>query len=175
MSRIGHNKSLSDRSETSAPMQKPFLTQRIPCWAAGLALVLGASTAAAAPARNWMTEEAMRAAFIGRTLDGHYVDGLAWTETYAKDGKLDYRESIRSGRGTWHFQGSVFCTFYEPGYGLNGGCWTTVQVSANCYEFYPALWRDPEGGEDTAPGPLRAWIARAWHQGEASSCEEPSA
>jgi hypothetical protein len=24
----------------------------------------------------WMSEAAMRAAFIGKTLDGHYVDGL---------------------------------------------------------------------------------------------------
>ncbi len=157
-------------------MQKPILIRHLPYLALALTLALGAaSKAPAAPSRTWMSEEAMRAAFIGRTLDGHYVDGLAWTETYATDGRLDYRETFRSGRGRWHFQDAVFCTLYEPGYGLNGGCWTTVQVGANCYEFYPAAWRDAEGGEDAAPGPLRAWIARAWRRGEASTCDEPTA
>ena len=141
-----------------------------------LALIAGAAAAAGAvSSRTWMTEEAMRAAFVGKTLDGHYVDGLTWTETYSRDGRLDYRESFRSGRGSWHFQGNIFCTFYDPGHGLNGGCWTTVQVSVNCYEFYPADWIEPDLGKDAAPGPPRAWVARAWRQGERSSCDDPTA
>ena len=67
------------------------------------------------PTNAWMTEEAMRAAFIGKTLDGHYVDGLRWTETYGADGRLDYRERARKGLGHWYFRGHVFCTFYDPG------------------------------------------------------------
>ena len=144
--------------------------------AAGLAFIAGVVAAAGAvPSRTWMTEEAMRAAFVGKTLDGHYVDGLTWTETYTRNGRLDYRESFRSGRGSWHFQGNIFCTLYDPGHGLNGGCWTTVQVSVNCYEFYPADWMEPDLGKDAAPGPLREWIARAWRQGEPSSCDDPTA
>jgi len=37
---------------------------------------LAAAPGLATPTNTWMTEEAMRAAFIGKTLDGHYVDGL---------------------------------------------------------------------------------------------------
>ncbi|HLC09090.1 MAG TPA: hypothetical protein VJK06_07380, partial [Methyloceanibacter sp.] len=42
--------------------------------------LLGAAAPAPVVAPPWMTEEAMRAAFIGRTLDGHYGNGVAWTE-----------------------------------------------------------------------------------------------
>ena len=94
-----------------------------------------------------MTEEAMRSAFIGKTLDGHYGNGLTWTETYFGDGRLEYRESARQATGRWHFRGHVFCTFYDPPLPqppLNGGCWTAIKTSANCYEFYLAgLSPDP--------------------------------
>lgn len=142
-----------------------------------IAAVLCAGAAAAAPSRTWMTEEAMRAAFIGKTLSGHYVDGLAWTESYGEDGRLDYSEALRRGRGSWHFQGPrVFCTFYDPGHGLTGGCWNALQVSRNCYEFFPADWLGPETGSETAPSdPLRPWVARAWRQSEPSTCDEPTA
>jgi hypothetical protein len=52
----------------------------------------------------------MRAAFIGKTLDGHYGNSVTWTETYYDDGHLDYRESQRRAAGSWHFRGHVFCT-----------------------------------------------------------------
>jgi hypothetical protein len=141
---------------------------------AALCAAFAVTLAGAAP-RAFMTEDGMRAAFIGKTLSGHYVDGLAWTETYREDGRLDYSEALRKGRGSWYFQDSqIFCTFYVPGHNLNGGCWNALQVSSNCYEFYPAGWMEPEVGEEAAPGPLRAWIARAWRQGEPSSCDEPT-
>lgn len=134
----------------------------------GLAAVPGLAT----PTNTWMTEEAMRAAFIGKTLDGHYIDGLRWTESYDADGRLDYRESARKGLGHWYFRGNIFCTFYDPGYGLNGGCWTAIMASANCYEFYIAglIEAQPEG--EAAPGPLGGWAARAWRKGEPSTCED---
>jgi len=119
----------------------------------------------------WMTEQAMRGAFIGKTLDGHYVSGERWTETYTGDGRLDYRESVRKGVGHWYFRGRVFCTFYDPGQGLNGGCFTAIQPSANCYEFYLAGLTAPEADGESAPGPLRTWVARAWRSGEPSTCE----
>ena len=83
----------------------------------------------------------MRAAFIGKTLDGHYGNGVTWTETYLADGRLDYRESARQAVGNWHFRGHVFCTFYDPPLlqpAADGGCWTAIKTSANCYEFYLA-------------------------------------
>jgi hypothetical protein len=122
--------------------------------------------------RSWMTEAAMRAAFIGKTLDGHYVDGVEWTETYDPGGRLDYKESARAGAGNWFFRGRVFCTFYDPGHGLNGGCFNAVQASANCYEFHVADPRRQSADEqDTGPGPMGRWVARAWRRGEPSTCE----
>ncbi|MBX9589649.1 MAG: hypothetical protein K2X43_10110 [Hyphomonadaceae bacterium] len=141
---------------------------------AGLATLL--TPAAATPKSTWMTEAAMRTAFIGRTLDGHYINGLRWTETYAAEGRLDYRESERRGLGYWYFRSAVFCTFYDPGYGLSGGCWTALKVSANCYEFYAAGVGDTQPEDGATPGPLDGWAARAWRRGEPSTCEEkPSA
>lgn len=143
-----------------------------------MALVaLGSAGAAAAlaplagAARGWMSEDAMRGAFIGKTLDGQYVNGEKWTETYAADGRLDYRESVRKGLGYWFFRGHVFCTFYDPGQGFNGGCFTALQPSSNCYEFYFAGVNEREADGKSAPDPLGRWVARAWRTGEPSTCE----
>jgi hypothetical protein len=143
-----------------------------------IALVtLCAAGLAAAPAlpagavRDWMSEEAMRGAFIGRTLDGQYVNGERWTETYTADGRLDYRERVRRGLGYWLFRGRVFCTFYDPGQELNGGCFTALQPSRNCYEFYIAGFGELEAGRESWPGPLGSWVARAWRKDEPSTCE----
>lgn len=140
-----------------------------------LMLLAGLTSAAAtsSTSRSWMSEDAMRQAFIGRTLDGHYVGGLAWTETYLKEGRPDYRESLRSGKGSWFFRSQVFCTFYDPGQGLNGGCWRTIQTGANCYEFYDAyLARSGEEDAQKSPGPLDGWVARGWRNSEPSTCED---
>jgi hypothetical protein len=132
-------------------------------------LACAAATASARPDRAWMTEDAMRGAFIGKTLDGHYVDGKGWTETYNSDGRLDYRESARASLGYWFFRSHVFCTFYDPGHNINGGCFTALQTSANCYEFYLAGLTEREAEE--APDPLTRWVARASRRGEPSTCE----
>ena len=144
--------------------------------AALVALGTTCLTAAMAPAalanRVWMTEDSMRAAFIGKTLDGQYVSGEGWTETYTSDGRLDYRENVRKGLGYWYFRSRVFCTFYDPGQGLNGGCFTAVQTSTNCYEFYLAGLTEREADKEVAPpGPLGSWVARAWRKSEPSTCE----
>ncbi len=146
--------------------------QRLAALFALVVASLAAAPLGAVPTNTWMTEEAMRAAFIGKTLDGHYVDGLRWTESYGTDGRLDYRETERSGLGRWYFRGNIFCTFYDPGQGLNGGCWTVVRAGANCYEFYIAGIADAQSEDEAAPGPLGAWAARAWRQGEASTCQD---
>lgn len=121
----------------------------------------------------WMSEAAMRAAFIGKTLDGHYGNGLTWTETYFGDGRLDYREPGRRAAGRWHFRGNVFCTFYDPAQPfppLNGGCWTTLQAGANCYEFYVAASGTGPDLEEEAPA--GRWNARGWRRGEPSTCHD---
>jgi hypothetical protein len=119
----------------------------------GLGVALLAATAAALDA--WMTEDAMRASFIGKTLDG--------------------RESARRAVGTWHFRGHVFCTFYDPSPAqspLNGGCWTAIKTGANCYEFYLAGITPEPPFADDAPGMAQRWNARGWRKDEPSTCHD---
>jgi hypothetical protein len=118
----------------------------------------------------WMSEDAMRGAFVGKTLDGYYVDGQGWTETYDRNGRLDYRDTAHSGGGYWYFRDHVFCTFYDPGHDINGGCFTAIQTSANCYEFYLAGLSERGDDEEVEPGPLGRWAARAARRGEPSTC-----
>lgn len=142
---------------------------------AGAAALAGAASAAWS-ATIWMTESAMRDAFVGKTLEGHYGNGRSWIETYTKDGRLDYREGPREAKGTWHFRGAVFCTFYDAAYRpmFNGGCWVVQKVSANCYEFYlaPPGLRPPEADADEEPDAISRWNARGWRREEPSTCGE---
>ena len=144
---------------------------------AGAALV-AAPPSAPALDPPWMTEAAMRSAFVGKTLDGHYGNGVAWTEIYFDNGRLDYRESQRRAVGNWYFRGHVFCTFYEAPLAqppLNGGCWTAIKTSANCYEFYLAGLSPEPPYQDDAPGMAQRWNARGWRKDEPSTCmEKPS-
>ncbi len=123
----------------------------------------------------------MRAAFVGKTLDGHYGSGLAWTESYFSDGRLEYREPERQAMGQWSFRGAVFCTFYEPGRTeraaphlppLTGGCWTAIKSGENCYEFYLAGLSPEVLVEEDPDGALQRWNARGWRQGEPSTCHD---
>lgn len=130
-------------------------------------------------ARAWMTEDAMRADFAGQTLDGHYGNQTAWTETYLADGRIDYKESSRFAKGRWHFRAGTFCTFYDPPFmpDFVGGCWQVLKQGANCYEFYSAgvqlPGKDNEGGVDFNSR-LR-WNARGWRTSQPSTCpEKPS-
>jgi hypothetical protein len=138
------------------------------------ASLIGAGSPVPATTSPWMSEAAMRAAFIGKTLDGHYGNGLTWTETYFDNGRLDYRERERRAVGEWYFRGHVFCTFYDPVQPrppLAGGCWTTIKSGANCYEFYLAgLGRD-DAVEDDTGGMIRRWNAQGWRQGEPPTCQ----
>jgi hypothetical protein len=139
---------------------------RLAALAAVFVCVLATAGPPARAKLPWMTEDAMHSAFIGKTLDGYYVDGEGWTETYDANGRLDYRDTARSGGGIWFFRDRVFCTFYDPGQDLTGGCFTALRASANCYEFYRA---DPDEGEDEA-APAGRWVARASRRGEPSTC-----
>jgi hypothetical protein len=133
--------------------------------------ILGVVGAPAGAERGWMTEAAMRAAFVGKTLDGYYADGEDWSESYAADGRLDYNDRRRRGRGNWYFRDQVFCTFYDPGQYIAGGCFTAVQSGANCYEFYLASYSEREADHPPPPGPVGRWVARASRRGEPSTCE----
>jgi hypothetical protein len=149
--------------------------RRAPGWfgCAAVCALAALSAAKAGPIGPWMTEANMRAEFIGKTLDGHYRGGVTWTETYRTEGRLNYREKLRRAEGTWYFRGLVFCTFYDAPYRpqLNGGCWTVIKASANCYEFYPSGLRDLQE-TDTPPAPIYPWSARGWRTDEPSTCME---
>lgn len=137
--------------------------------------LVGAAAPAPIVAPAWMTEEAMREAFVGKTLDGHYGNGASWTEAYLSNGRLDYREEHRHAVGHWYFRdGHVFCTFYYPPDrpALTGGCWDTIQTSANCYEFYLAGLAPNDPGEGDPGRWLPRWNARGWRQDAPSTCRE---
>src|SRR5688572_167786 len=110
--RIGSAGNFSYRS-----IRRRSATRLAACWGA-IAIFACIVSGHRSPARaegSWMTEGAMRAAFIGKTLDGHYADGEDWTESYGQDGRLDYRDRRRgSVVGHWYFRDHVFCTFYDP-------------------------------------------------------------
>ena len=155
------------------------LTARVTLASALAGLFVGAALAQApawAPADDpWMSEDAMRAAFIGKTLDGHYGNGLSFTETYFAGGQLEYREDKRQAKGQWHFRGHVFCTFYEVSardLRLNGGCWTAVKMGANCYDFYLAGLAPEPPFEDETRDMADRWSARGWRSEEPSTCSE---
>lgn len=146
----------------------------------GLALLVAASVLAgpALALPPYLSEEAIREAIVGQTLDGHYGNGVTWSEVYAANGRLDYREpGGRRATGDWSFRpGGVFCTFYDPSPGgtLTGGCWQVLKTSANCFEFFVAGEMPPSDGEEgmTTPTP---WNAQGWRRGEPSTCGEKPA
>ncbi|MDX2205504.1 MAG: hypothetical protein NW223_22330 [Hyphomicrobiaceae bacterium] len=143
------------------------------CLLAGaLAAILAPQALAAAP---YLSEAAIREAIVGQTLDGHYGNGITWSEAYLADGRLDYRETGgRNGTGRWSFRpGDVLCTFYDPAPGgsLVGGCWLVLKTSANCFEFFLSSGGPPADSEEGLAAPL-AWNAQGWRRGEPSTCAE---
>lgn len=141
-----------------------------------VALLLAGAGATHAQA-PFLSENDIREAIIGQTLDGHYGNGLNWSETYLADGRLDYREVSRSATGRWSFRpGHVFCTFYDPSAAgsLGGGCWLVVKSSHNCFEFYVAGEGAP-AESDEGLTPLSRWNAQGWRRSEPSTCTEKPA
>lgn len=143
---------------------------------APFALLLGLSAGAWAET-PYLPESEIRSAIVGQTLDGHYVNGLPWSERYLADGRLDYREPRRTARGSWSFRpGGVFCTFYDPSPegSLGGGCWLVLRSSANCFEFYVAGGGAPADSDEGVTTQSR-WNAQGWRRDEASTCTEKPA
>ena len=135
----------------------------------GLCLI-GLATASAGASDIWMSDERLKAAFDGQTIDGQYADGRTFREQYANDGALDYREDKppRRLRGHWSIIKQRFCTIYENS--STGGCYRVRQVSANCFEFYFETRTEEEARRSTLRKPT--WTARAWRTDSVSTCEE---
>ena len=105
--------------------------------------------------------------FAGERIDGVYQDGSRFTETYAKDGRTDYREGGRASSGQWSVRGDLFCTFYEAP-DMPGGCFVVVRDSANCFDSFAV---ENEEEARSIVGDRRAWSARAWQADAISTCE----
>lgn len=136
----------------------------------GIGLVLAASLPARASS-DWMPDEDLKTSFGGKSIDGHYADGMKFSERYEADGRVVYREGGSERPGHWSVQAGSFCTIYDNDAG--GGCFRVRRVGLNCYEFYFVARTEAEARE---PEPKRpAWTARGWLISEPSSCAEGAA
>ena len=136
--------------------------------------LLAAAAALVVPAvadDGWMSEEAMKAAFANKTIQGLYATGKAFTETYGADGGISYREKSVDYHGHWSLQAGTFCTIYDAD--AAGGCFQVKQVSDNCYEFYFVARTEAEAAQ-FGPG-VPSWTARAAVSDRDASCSDKPA
>ena len=135
--------------------------------AAFIAAMVAVSLPAAA-IEPWMDDDALRTAFAGRTIQGNYGSGKAFTETYKSDGSIEYSEQNVEYRGHWSLQSGAFCTIYQSD--PTGGCYRVRQVSSNCYEFYFVTRTEAEAAERDLSRP--AWTARAAVSDRDATCSD---
>lgn len=119
-------------------------------------------------ASQWLSDDQIRSAFRGQTIDGVYADRRTFVERYAEDGGLDYIEPYRRNVGRWSVKGSAFCTLYDRD--PTGGCYRVRRLSANCFAFYFVSRSEEQAVKD--PLEIPAWTARGWVRGKASTCED---
>ena len=130
-----------------------------------LALACAAPHAVALEA--WMSAEDITAQFKGVAIDGHYASGRAFTEEYAANGRLEYRERDRHTRGRWSVEAGTFCTIYDQD--PTGGCYRVKRVGRNCFEFYfVARTEDQARRDPNTP----SWTARGWIRTEPATCAD---
>ena len=134
----------------------------------GLAAAAIAVLASAASAQtDMMGESQIRGALAGKSVDGVYPSGEAWSETYHADGRIDYHESNRKLTGRWTIEGFVFCTLYDGGHG--GGCWRVRATGENCFVFH--LTSRANARRNVKSLVATQWGAMAWQPGKPSTCE----
>jgi hypothetical protein len=126
----------------------------------------------AVPSRPvWLDGGEILEQFKDATIDGRYASGKAFTERYAADGRVAYKEPGMTLAGHWSVTEGTLCTIYDGD--PSGGCYRVARVDTNCYEFYFV-----SRTEEAAPGPpdgKPAWTARGALQGQASAChDQPS-
>ncbi len=134
--------------------------------------VSAAGPLAAVPSRPvWLDDGEILSQFKNETIDGRYANGKAFTESYAADGRITYKEPGVTLAGRWSVTEGTLCTIYDGD--ASGGCYRVARVARNCFEFYFV-----SRTEAAAPGPpdgKPAWTARGSVQGQASAChDEPS-
>jgi hypothetical protein len=135
--------------------------------------VLLACNSSARATRVWMNDQAIRAEFMGKAVDGYFRDGQLWTATLAPDGRVEHladRQHLIPGR--WFFRGQVLCSIpdaqHQPRFAI--GCWNIRKASANCYEYFRvrATALEPLETESTDG----EWYALGWRQEDTSTCFE---
>ncbi|MCE7027421.1 hypothetical protein [Jiella avicenniae] len=116
-----------------------------------------------------LDEPGLVAVLSGRNLEGVYADATPWSESYATDGTLSYRDRLGLWTGDWSASDGRFCTFYRS-QGINGGCFLVARRGANCFDFYAldAALRTGATREEIFAG--RNWTARGWYVEAESSC-----
>ena len=136
-----------------------------------LAFYAAWSATAASGEPAWMTDDEIRSAFAGVTIDGIYIDRSTFTESYLKDSRIIYSDSLKQMTGRWSVVTKSFCTIYD-GF-ISGGCFKVSRHSANCFEFY---FLAPSEAEVAEPRPENArWTARGWNKAKAGTCDDKPA
>jgi hypothetical protein len=134
-----------------------------------LAVALAAPCAGAGgETHNWLAGDAITKALAGKTIEGSYASGRVFTESYLKDGGVEYTEGGTSMGGHWSVTAGTLCTIYDDD--PTGGCFRVAKVGANCFEFYFAART-----EEAAPGPEDGkpkWTARGSVPGEGAACQD---
>ena len=132
-------------------------------------LGLTASVAAAEPGTSlWLPGDGIAQALTGKTLDGNYANGRAFTERYLANGRLEYIENGEAMGGHWSVMAGTLCTIYDTD--PAGGCYRVTKAGKNCFDFYFV-----SRTEAAAPGPsgsVPSWTARGSVSGEAAACRE---
>ncbi|MBO0903070.1 hypothetical protein [Jiella sonneratiae] len=118
-----------------------------------------------------LADPALTAAFSGRDLEGVYADATPWSEAYASDGTLSYRDRIGLWAGDWSVMNGRFCTFYRD-QGITGGCFLVARRGENCFDFYAV---DETSGPGVPTADIlagRNWTARGWYVESEPSCPQ---
>lgn len=115
---------------------------------------------------GYMSDDEIRAALGGKSIDGHYRSGRTFTETYRADGRLTYRDDIRESGGHWSLVNGSFCTIYDGD--ASGGCFRVRRSGSNCYEFYFVARTEAEAVNPREPD----WTARGWYNDRKDTCVE---
>lgn len=131
-----------------------------------LAAGVGSVGAKAVGPATWMSTEEIQAAFVGKTIDGHYRSGRTFKESYSASGRLDYRDEERQIGGHWSVVNGSFCTIYDDD--ATGGCFRVRRSGSNCYEFYFVARTEKEAEQPREPD----WTARGWNSDHKDTCLE---
>jgi len=120
------------------------------------------------PSLRWLADGEIAAALKGKTIEGRYASGRAFTERYDLGGRVKYEEDGATIGGRWSITSGTLCTIYDND--PAGGCFRVARVSENCFEFYFAART-----EAATPGPKGSaplWTARGAVDGQTAACAD---